>query len=154
MSDHVQHVGVGDLVVEVPGDNDVRRRCLPGGDVVQVRTTPPGGGWSAELTLEPADTPEARLLARLPAVMETLEDRGVALEKVRGGGRTVAGLDGEEVALLVRQGASTHATCYWCGRTADGQRLVVQMSVDDPEEAQKLGRWDRLLDSAKHGARP
>ena len=103
-----------------------------------------------ELTIVPVSTGQQVLRERLPGIMESLVARGVRLDKLRSRPREAAGMTGEEVAVSVQQGTTTHGIFTWHGTGGGGSadaRVVLQLSVSGDALDRKLEMWDHLLDS-------
>ncbi len=104
-------------------------------------------GAVLEVSSRPASPDPQGLLDRLPGLVELLQSSGLEVDKLRARRRAVAGLQGEEVALGLRQGTTTCILCTWAGERSvvDADRLVLQFSFSDQ---QGLASWDEVLDSA------
>ena len=120
-----------------------------------------------EIDVESTDAANGEeLMNRLPHVIEALHAHGVDLEKVRSRKRHTGSIEGGEVVLRLRQGIKTHVLCLWASSfqgpgdgdmeqlSANGCRIVFQMSVPDPWVEEGLNLWDRALDTASLGETP
>lgn len=96
---------------------------------------------------------EEGLLARTAAAILTGFAFGVDIKKIRSHKRTVAGLDGEEqvVRMKDKDGTELDFTWRYAGKKDSGEypKIVVTMESPDGKLEEKLKLWDAILDSMK-----
>jgi hypothetical protein len=93
------------------------------------------------------------LLARTAAAILTRFAFGVDIHKIRSRDRKVAGLNGEEqvVRMKDKDGTELDFTWRYAGKKDSGEypKIVVTMESPDGKLDEKLKVWDAILDSMK-----
>jgi hypothetical protein len=111
-----------------------------------------------ELEIEMNDThldepKDEGLLARTAAAILTRFSFGVDIDKIRSRDRKVAGLNGEEqvVRMKDKDGTELDFTWRYAGKKDSGEypKIVVTMESPDGKLEEKLKVWDAILDSMK-----
>lgn len=115
-----------------------------------------GDPLELKLEIEMQETQEVEkvgLVERYGAAISTGYALGVEVDKIRGQKRTLAGLQGEDVIVRMKDkdGAVLNFAWEYPGQEDSGERPEIQITMESPDGAleEKIKVWDAILDSFK-----